>query len=48
MELYDLENDLSERQDLSTERPALAQRLQTQLTDWRQRVGAAMPVEPER
>jgi len=48
VELYDLENDLSERQDLSAEKTALADRLQAQLADWRQRVGAAMPVKLDR
>ena len=43
VELYDLENDLSETKDLSTILPKTRQRLQGQLQQWRGRVGAKMP-----
>jgi arylsulfatase A-like enzyme len=45
VELYDLSDDISERRDLSLERPADTERLLTALRSWRQEVGASMPTE---
>ncbi|MBT6373084.1 MAG: sulfatase-like hydrolase/transferase, partial [Gemmatimonadales bacterium] len=43
VELYDLATDLSEDQDLATERPEDTQRLLDRLHVWRDEVGANMP-----
>lgn len=43
VELYDLSGDISERRDLSVERPADTARLLGALRAWRQEVGANMP-----
>jgi arylsulfatase A-like enzyme len=43
-ELYDLANDLSEKHDLASERPADAARLRKRLADWRHETKAAMPL----
>jgi uncharacterized sulfatase len=43
LELYNLKIDLGENQNLAVERPDLARKLQKQLADWRERVGARMP-----
>lgn len=43
IELYDLSTDLSERQDLSQERPEDAARLLEALHNWRGEIGANMP-----
>ena len=43
VELYDLSYDVSERRDLSVERPADTARLLGALRAWRQEVGANMP-----
>lgn len=43
-ELYDLSNDLSEKHDLASTRPADAARLQKRLADWRHETKAAMPL----
>ena len=45
VELYDLSDDISERRDLSGERPADTARLLAALRAWRQEVGANMPSE---
>jgi len=45
VELYDLSDDISERRDLSVERPADTARLLAALRAWRQEVGANMPSE---
>jgi len=44
VELYNLRDDLSERNDLSRERPEKVRELKTLLEHWRQEVGAEMPV----
>lgn len=44
VELYHLGEDVSERNNLATVQPAIATRLRRQLTQWRQDVGAKMPV----
>ena len=44
VELYDLEKDIREEQDLSTEFPDKAQELKDRLHAWRQSVNAQMPV----
>jgi arylsulfatase A-like enzyme len=44
-ELYDLEADLGETQDLSAERPELLESLQGELDAWRARTGAVVPRE---
>ena len=43
LELYDLTNDLSETNNLATEKPELASQLQQRLATWRQETAAAMP-----
>ncbi|MEQ8788391.1 MAG: sulfatase [Pirellulaceae bacterium] len=43
LELYDLENDLSERNNLAAKQPDLAAKLQTMLAAWREETGAALP-----
>lgn len=43
VELYDLSGDISERRDLSVERPADTARLLEALRAWREEVGANMP-----
>ena len=43
VELYDLSGDISERRDLSVERPADTARLLEALRAWRKEVGANMP-----
>jgi len=40
LELYDLENDLAERNNLAARKPALAKKLYHKLREWRQAVGA--------
>jgi hypothetical protein len=40
--LYDLKNDLSERNDLSKARPQVAAKLRQKLAAWRQAVNAQM------
>lgn len=44
VELYDLGSDLSERRDLAGERPDEVARLLGELRDWREEVGANMPL----
>ena len=43
MELYDLEHDISESNDLSDEQPERVRHLQKVHADWRRRVDAEMP-----
>ena len=43
LELYDLEADLSERNNLAEEHPEIANSLQHKIADWRKEVDAAMP-----
>ena len=43
VELYDLESDLGERNDLSEQQPELAARLLEKLQHWQQAVGARFP-----
>lgn len=40
VELYNLEDDLGEQNDLATQMPELAQRMQQMLADWREQTGA--------
>ena len=47
VELYDLARDISERNDVSDQRPKMVAEMQEMLTKWRQTTGAAMPVRPE-
>jgi len=44
IELYDLGEDVSEQNNLAAAHPEIAARLKRQLTQWRQNVGAQMPV----
>lgn len=44
VELYNLKNDISEKNDLSKKKPQLASRLLKELQDWRKACGAKMPV----
>lgn len=44
VELYNLRDDLSEQRDLSAAQPARANMLRTALHQWRQAVGARMPM----
>jgi arylsulfatase A-like enzyme len=43
LELYDVLKDISEKNDLSKDEPAVVQRLRDQLHHWRKEVGARMP-----
>ncbi len=43
VELYDLQEDLSEQNDLAAEMPAKAAELQRRLAEWRAAAGASMP-----
>jgi arylsulfatase A-like enzyme len=45
LELFDLENDLSEKRNLAAEKPELAAELAGELRDWREEVGATMPTK---
>lgn len=47
VELYDLEADLGEKNDLAQEKPALAGLLRKELADWLEKTGARMPYQPE-
>lgn len=42
VELYDLKNDIGERNDLARGNPRLAERMRKKLTEWRKSVGAQM------
>jgi arylsulfatase A len=44
LELYNLANDLGEKNNLARREPARTKELQTALAAWRQKVGAQMPV----
>ena len=44
LELYNLANDLGEKNNLARREPARAKELQAALATWRQKVGAQMPV----
>ncbi len=43
LELYDLQEDIGERNNLAAKKPQLAKKLQKQLAQWRQHTGARMP-----
>jgi hypothetical protein len=43
VQLFDLENDIGEQNDLAELQPAIAQRLKKMLHDWRDEVDAKMP-----
>lgn len=43
LELFNLKDDLSEKQNLAAENPAKAKELHTKLIDWRKSVSATMP-----
>jgi hypothetical protein len=43
VELYDLKNDLAEKNDLAAAMPDKASELRKMLQDWRNDVGAALP-----
>ncbi|MCA8995458.1 MAG: sulfatase [Planctomycetaceae bacterium] len=43
LELYNLEDDISEERNLATEQPERASRLRAQLEEWRESIDAAMP-----
>jgi len=45
IELYDLDHDLGEQHDLADAMPKVADRLRDQLHQWRQSVGAQMPID---
>jgi arylsulfatase A len=45
LELYNLEDDISESNNLAQSKPDLARRLQKQLGSWRSEVGARMPTK---
>lgn len=42
-ELYDLEEDIGEKRDLSSERPELVEKLHARLKEWREAVRAPLP-----
>lgn len=44
LELYDLTHDIGETQNLATDKPEVAKRLQNDLRAWRESVGANMPL----
>ncbi|MCB1094007.1 MAG: sulfatase [Verrucomicrobiae bacterium] len=46
LELFDLEADIEEQNDISTSKPELAEKLATNLRAWRQKVAAQMPRKP--
>ncbi|MGK0186634.1 MAG: arylsulfatase A [Verrucomicrobiales bacterium] len=46
LELFDLNADISEKLDVSTSKPDIAQKLAANLRAWRQKVGARMPTKP--
>jgi arylsulfatase A len=43
IQLFDLENDIGEQNDLAKSQPEIAQKLKLMLQDWRQKVDAKMP-----
>ncbi len=43
LELYDLNNDIGEKQNLAADKPELVKQLHAKLVAWRQTVGAPMP-----
>ena len=43
VQLFDLENDIGERNDLAESQPEIAQKLKKMLHDWRDEVDAKMP-----
>ena len=43
VQLFDLANDIGERNDLAEERPEVVARLKKQFEDWRDEVDAKMP-----
>ena len=43
VQLFDLENDIGERNDLAESQPKIAQKLKKMLHDWRDEVDAKMP-----
>ncbi|MFN3194067.1 MAG: sulfatase, partial [Aureliella sp.] len=43
VQLFDLESDIGEQNDLSQERPAVVAKLKKLLDDWRRSVDAKMP-----
>lgn len=43
VELFDLDADMGEKNDLAADKPELAAELQSRLANWREEVGAAMP-----
>jgi hypothetical protein len=43
IQLFDLENDIGEQNDLAESKPAIAQKLKKLLHDWRDEVDAKMP-----
>ena len=47
LELYDLEADLGERNNLAEEHPAKAKALKEKLADWREEMDAAMPTRAQ-
>ena len=47
LELYNLRDDLGERNNLASSQPERAKELQTRLAAWRQHVGAKMPTKNE-
>jgi arylsulfatase A-like enzyme len=48
VELYNIEDDLSEKNDVSKEHPELVERLGRELDDWLKKVGAKMPRHPQK
>ncbi len=44
VQLFDLENDIGEKKDLSKEKPEMTQKLLKMLQDWRKEVDAKMPL----
>ena len=46
LELFDLSQDLSEKNNLAAEKPELAEKLAQRLRDWRSSVEANMPIKP--
>jgi arylsulfatase A-like enzyme len=43
VELYDLQEDVSEERDIAKDRPDITKRLKGMLTDWREKVEAKIP-----
>ncbi len=44
LELFDIEKDIGETKDISSEKPEMVKKMHKMLKDWRKRVSASMPI----